>query len=374
MKKSQVNTIALIIKDYFDNYPPDILDDMGDSLTEEIHTIANELEKNITMETIASMIKERMPIQQPKLTLSDIEVLGKQIDKLKAIKQPAQRTEEWYEYRRNRLTASDLATAIGENPYGNVNKLVASKCGYVVDFIPGAAIKHGVKYEPMATLFYERLNNVDIYEYGCIPHPTINHFGASPDGICDVSSKNKDYIGRMLEIKCPKSRKLNGFVPNYYELQIQGQLEVCELEYCDYLECDIQEISESEFYKLPEDVFKGIVFQGYNTDTKSDIYEYKTTELNKTNNDTWISEKVDKMMEHESLEYNGISYFYIREYDIILVRRDKERFEKIKEKINYFWSLVLKYREEGYEALVLPKKKNLETTNSHIKHSFIESD
>ena len=35
----------------------------------------------------------------------------------------------------------------------------------------------------------------------------------------------------MLEIKCPKSRKLNGFVPEYYLAQVQGQLEVCDLEY-----------------------------------------------------------------------------------------------------------------------------------------------
>ena len=30
----------------------------------------------------------------------------------------------------------------------------------------------------------------------------------------------------MLEIKCPKSRVINEFVPSYYELQVQGQLEV----------------------------------------------------------------------------------------------------------------------------------------------------
>ena len=44
----------------------------------------------------------------------------------------------------------------------------------------------------------------------------------------------------MLEIKCPKSRIITGFIPEVYRAQIQGQLEVCGLDYCDFLECDIK--------------------------------------------------------------------------------------------------------------------------------------
>ena len=53
----------------------------------------------------------------------------------------------------------------------------------------------------------------------------IDYFGASPDGIVSYESKNKDYVGRMLEIKCPKSRKIDGIIPIGYYYQIQGQLE-----------------------------------------------------------------------------------------------------------------------------------------------------
>ena len=110
----------------------------------------------------------------------------------------------------------------------------------------GAAIIHGVKCEPIDTYFYEKLKNTNIFEYGCMPHPTISYFGASPDGICDYIDTNKQYTGRMLEIKCPKSRELNGFVPDYYELQIQGQLEVCDLEWCHFEECGLIEYDSEE--------------------------------------------------------------------------------------------------------------------------------
>ena len=131
------------------------------------------------------------------------------IDKLKQTPQPAQRTKEWYEYRNQRLTASDLGTALNVNPYCKRKKLVAKKCGYEEKFFAGAAVKHGVKYEDVAVHIYEQRNKVHVFEYGCVPHPTIPHFGASPDGICDVDSENTEYIGRMLEIKCPKSRIMN---------------------------------------------------------------------------------------------------------------------------------------------------------------------
>lgn len=99
-------------------------------------------------------------------------------------------------------------------------------------------------------------------------HPTIDFLGASPDGICskykyDKKSKSK-YVGRMLEIKCPYSRtewKLDNveiinfnpkekmvICPIYYWVQVQLQLECCDLEECDFWQCEIREYdSRAEF-------------------------------------------------------------------------------------------------------------------------------
>ena len=68
---------------------------------------------------------------------------------------------------------------------------------------------------------------------GLIIHNQYKHIGASPDGISD--------LGIMLEIKCPFKRKIDGAIPEQYWMQIQGQLEVCDLEECDYLECKLWE-------------------------------------------------------------------------------------------------------------------------------------
>ena len=43
--------------------------------------------------------------------------LEKQFTYLRELPQPEQRTKEWFDYRYNRITASDTATAIDNNPY-----------------------------------------------------------------------------------------------------------------------------------------------------------------------------------------------------------------------------------------------------------------
>ena len=57
-----------------------------------------------------------------------------------------------------------------------------NKCGIKEEWNPGPAIIHGVKYEDVAVSIYESRNDVNVAEYGCIPHPNISCFGASPDG------------------------------------------------------------------------------------------------------------------------------------------------------------------------------------------------
>jgi hypothetical protein len=70
-------------------------------------------------------------------------------------------------------------------------------------------------------------------------HPELAGFGASPDGITED--------GIMLEIKCPYSRvPVAGEVPKAYRAQVQGQLEVCGLEECDFLECRFEMYFDEE--------------------------------------------------------------------------------------------------------------------------------
>ena len=302
-----------------------------------------------------------------------------QIKNLKTIKQPVQRSKEWYEYRNNRLTASDLGTALNINPYSKRNKLIAKKCGYDEPFFEGPAIRHGVKYEDVAIHIYEKRNNVSVFEYGCIPHPTIPHFGASPDGICDIDSKNKNFIGRMLEIKCPKSRIINEFVPEHYELQVQGQLEVCGLDFCDFLECSIKEYDSMEIYlqdycgnnlnKTKNGCEKGIIFEFFDPVKEKNVYFYEY--------DLFIKEEIlsfqNKIVkENNNIIYCKTTFWYLETYSVKLIKRDRERFEnEFKPEIDRFWNDVLHYRKKGYSSLIYKKKKSLLFSQIHHKYYYI---
>ena len=172
---------------------------------------------------ILKMLKAIIPIQEPTYCQSDLNYLELKMAELQTIPQPAQRTQEWYEYRNNRLTASDLWSVMDENQ-SKMYDILKKKCGVEQPYKPGVAMLHGIKFESVATRIYELRNNVEIIEFGCMPHRFIPYFGASPDGICSSKSTNKDFVGRMLEIKCPKSRVITGFIPEGYRAQIETTL------------------------------------------------------------------------------------------------------------------------------------------------------
>ena len=99
------------------------------------------------------------------------------------LQQPAQRTPEWYAMRKTRLTASDLATALGESKYNTRFRSLGEEDRHGQEVHRQLRHRVGVKYEPVATEIYERRNGVRVVEFGLLPHPTISFLGASPDGI-----------------------------------------------------------------------------------------------------------------------------------------------------------------------------------------------
>jgi putative phage-type endonuclease len=323
------------------------------TIYQQIDILTEEKEK-LFLEELNLYLDLRIVIPCPNYTTKEIENLSMSIKKLKKIPQPEQRTEEWYNFRNNRLTASDLATAIRKNPYSNKNKLILNKCGISEPWNPGPAIIHGVKFEDVAVSIYEKRNNVIIYEYGCLPHPELECFGASPDGICDPKSHNKNYIGRMLEIKCPSKRPITGFIPEYYHYQVQGQLEVCNLNYCDFLECKITEISKEEYYKLGN-IEKGVVVELHDDDLGKMIYKYSELCICPSKIDDWEETIIDTIFS-SNMSYIKTTYWKLSDYNCLLIARDKKLWSDVEPEIISFWKEVEKYRLEGHEEL-LPKKK-----------------
>jgi len=293
------------------------------------------------------------------------------LDKLQILKQlvlPEQRTKEWYEIRETILTASSLADAIGEGHFSTRDQLLVQKCGGPRGDVPFSIVEWGVMYEPVATKFYELMNKLTVLEFGLVPHPTFKIFGASPDGICDDDSP-PDYIGRMLEIKCPPKRQFTKEVPRHYWMQMQGQLESCDLEECDFLQVKFIEYFNEQDYKDDVLLSDGLVKEGYSSlnlpkglllafvkDSQGGAdptikYEYCDFYQSYDNLNEWKQKTIDNYTA-EDFQYDRVvnHWWKIERYECSLVGRDRKWWLETQPKIIDFWEDVLHYRKVGIQV------------------------
>ena len=198
---------------------------------------------------------------------------------LEAIPQPVQKSVEWFAARDLIISASSGAQAIDESKYEGWMAMVISKLGLGEPFKENFHVHHGKKLETVATLLYEHIYNVKIGEFGLVPHiakPNISFLGASPDGICTCSTldgKFSPLVGRMVEIKCVTTRQLNitgpenmwikgekdiAICPHIYWVQMQLQLECCDLEECDFWQCKLKNFWSDRTLQIAIDSMKPI--------------------------------------------------------------------------------------------------------------------
>jgi len=308
---------------------------------------------------------------------------------LKLLKLPEQRSEEWYKIRENLLTASSLADALGKGHFQTRDGLLLAKTSEQKDTISKASrdiMQWGVKYEPVFTMFYEHLNNLKIVEFGLIPHPKLSVFGASPDGITDIDSP-PGLVGRMLEIKCPPKRVFTKEVPKHYWMQMQGQLEVCDLEECDFLQVKLEEYNDVTEYESDVMVNDGLV-KGYTSDNlpKGLVLDYETEEGIEYEFSPWLASLDDILnWKNKIIGERGVctneKWWKITRYECTLVRRDKVWWNSVVPDIIKFWSEVVHYREVGNEEVKQkiqsrkrgPRKKVF-TVQEPIKGYLMDSD
>lgn len=308
--------------------------------------------------------------------------LKNKVSNLQKLELPEQRSQAWFDLRKNVLTASSLASALGECHFTTRDELIYDKSSTVEKpYTSNPITEWGVKYEEIATKFYELINNVKILEFGLIPHPKFKIFGASPDGICSNDSP-KEFIGRMLEIKVPPKRKFTKTVPSHYGYQMQGQLECCDLEECDFLQVKIEEYENKDDYINDKYIYNGILKEGYNSDNypkgctltyqKKDSlsYSYLYPELCLTyeNYKKWINDNRSKI-ESEGHLFIEAKWWKIVRYECTLVKRDRLWWANNMEKIYDFWEEVKYYRNNDrtpLEQRIKDKKKNNKRKNNEL--------
>lgn len=295
-------------------------------------------------------------------------ILKEKVQFLKKLNQPEQLSKEWFDIRKNMLTASDIGAVLGYSKYNSRNQIIRKKCGLGKPFKGNKYTFHGQKYEEIANQIYESRYNMKVDEFGLIQHPKIDILGASPDGISTT--------GIMLEIKCPSRREITGVVPDHYWVQMQTQLQVCQLDVCDFLECKITEYLCEEEYrndefeiddfeyldiipktfdihhiKVPKDrrnyygLEKGIIgeIREYKNDEWKSKYFYPPMNLTTDKQIEWLDKKSTELN-----TYINEVYWKLEFSSVVRVKRDDDWWIKkdVENNLYEVWEEILLRRED----------------------------
>ena len=352
-------------------------------------------------------------------TPSKYKQLNAHFNKLKELPQPAQRSQEWYDYRYNRITASDMAAAIDLNPYEPVESFILKKCDPNFPFRDNATVFHGKKYEPTATMIYEHIYNNRVIEFGALPSEQYKFLGASPDGICSkytLDNQFSERLGTMLEIKCPVTREIitsgkivGDICPFYYYCQVQQQLVCCELDKCDFWQCKLSEYSDKEAYlsdncrscantvgtsgekiQVDDRLKKGIIlefypkkfipeFDGDEAEWKSKYIIPKRLDMDEVQYEAWVLEMLDKYKEiypeiAKDYYFYKIIYWKLESSHNAEIVRDDKFFSGIIPILKETWSKILYYRKhqdklDELKQITEKRKKYVKMTTSYLIHN-----
>jgi putative phage-type endonuclease len=405
------NLIQIIINTFYDNWicaeicTEDDYPEIYDYIEEFVQNFFKTVEYEIPPRQIINNIPDC-------LLQSNITLISKKIEELQSRHQPTQRTPEWYNFRHNLITASNIYKAFGSDAL--VNSLIYEKCKpfvpYKMNYLSQNSRQWGTIFEPISIMLYEKTYGTKIADFGCIKHSKYSCIGASPDGInVDISSNR---FGRMIEVKNIVNREITDYPKEEYWIQMQIQMETCDLDECDFIEtrfkefenqedfyadagvCNSDELEKTEFIdqdghnvRLGHNKCKGVYLCFiYNTHSKIDTFndpdnvcELVSCEITNHENDVkiinfdseyiepppkWIymplNSLLDKTSVNDWIQQQRIEqrpnyvlysthYWYLDEFSCILVKRNRLWFQTVLPKIQDVWTTIEKERESGYE-------------------------
>lgn len=161
-----------------------------------------------------------------------------------------QRTQEWFDQRKGKLTSSEIHKILGkgrnkEEVFGDTAKSylmskVSEQLGGFVPPLSNNALDWGTEYEPAAVAFYERKYNVEVID---APFVAYNEFyGGSADGFVGDDG--------LIEVKCAyvsanhfsylliKSKEDFIRIKSEYFWQCVSNMVVCNKSYIDFITFD----------------------------------------------------------------------------------------------------------------------------------------
>jgi putative phage-type endonuclease len=378
---------------------PDLIDYSKTSLETyyDITIHKKDIEKKIkNLMLTVYLLKEKEPERPVFVSTEAFDKLEAHYDYLMNLPQPEQKSKAWFDMRNNMITASSAAAAMGESKYDSLDHFIYEKV-FGKEFSENKFVHHGKKYEQIVTMFYQHVYDVKVGEFGLLKHPNIDFIGASPDGICSAyrmdGTRGSPLLGTMVEIKCPFSREIktggdviDGICPYYYWVQVQLQLQCCDLQRCDFIQCSIKEYDTQEDFMnddyvavhtenqnerleinnmfgrnaviqlLPLKFVQKVQYEKREWYSK---YLYPPSlDMTKEEILEWIEEerqKFDTTQYAKDYKFDKACFFRIVSSHNISIMRDDKWFEECVPKLKVTWDRIKFYRENKEEALKFKK-------------------
>jgi hypothetical protein len=387
--------------------------------------------------------------------IKTMEEIQNQIQFLQSFPQPAQRTHAWYVFRQSLIAASEMYKVFRSD--ASRNELIVKKCQEIekknelvdaeaeaeaeevegtndndtksIQLVSASASasasaslllssstnrKHvnvespmhwGQKYEPLSVLFYEKYFQTTIGEFGGLRHPVFPFIGASPDGI--NISPSSSLFGRLLEIKNVVSREITGVPKEEYWVQMQTQMEVCDLGECDFLETKFEELDSFEAFQNEQQTKKNSIPNTNSTTTtlftkgtkrtlpkkiindaaaiidlpifgrtvyfiktESDSYTpvYMYCPLHLTTEEECMQWTESTIAENQHYTFIKVIFWKLTVFNCVLVKRDKEWFRSHVAEIETVWRIIEEERLSGKyvyrKPVPRPRKRKIDSSLS----------
>ena len=306
-------------------YGSQVLNTLLDSYENLISLV--DMKKHTT--TIMWSIEERKKIIQSLLNRPQIE----------------QRTENWYLDALGLLSASQFHTILRNTRTRGQLVLQKAICTpidqgnrrTVVLTDELTPFTWGIRFEPVVKQIYQDLTKTKVVDLGRLKHLVDPKLAASPDGL--VIEGPDQCIGRFVEFKAPVTRPIINKVPEEYMSQMQIQMEVGNVEECDYLEVKFESRYASKvLIEIPGDAkYSGIIY--IIGDGEDHVLRYEYSPLSDLN---WKP----ALQQNESIL--EMIPWWTSKWFLLTVGRSRTWFESVQPAIESFWLDVEKAKKGEY--------------------------
>jgi putative phage-type endonuclease len=281
------------------------------------------------------------------------------MDGLLTRKQIEQRTPEWYAQMATILSASELGNLFA-SPRTRAKLVMTKTQPYTPRNNPLAvpsnmmsAFDWGIRFEPVVKQIYEHKYGAEVKELGRLHHQIDPRCTASPDGLI-YSSSDMKRKGRLIEIKCPVTREIDGTVPKDYYAQMQMQLQVTGLYACEYVEAQFSSQYNYNPVKFGPGLYNGtIALIRYADPTFEKEYYYQYSPVNDVE---WVPSL------EEGEEVVELIPWSLLQWSEQLVVKSEDWWKNIQPAIENFWTDVEKAKRGEFVVpeLSRPRKQKEE--------------